>query len=100
MAHFKRASDEALREEVMEGERRMTALRVRLSDPPGTVYPADRVPRAVADGGAAARARLRRLEAGEPIRVQGWQVGAAKDFGSCLLDGHGRLTPIDRGDGP
>jgi len=88
----------ALRGEVMESERRMTALRVRLTDPKGTLYPDDGLRRAVPDGGAAARARLRRLEAGEPVRVHGWQLGFAQDFGRYVLDGDGRLTPVEPAD--
>lgn len=95
MATFRRPSSAAIREQVMEAERRMTALRVRLTDPEGTVYPDDGLRRAVPDGGAAALARLARLEAGEPVRVQGWQLDGAEDFGSYEVDGDGRVTPVD-----
>jgi len=95
MATFRRPSDEALRGEVMEGERRMTALRVRLTDPGGTGYPDDGLRRAAPDGGAAALDRLARLEAGEPIRVQGWQLGFAEDFGCYMVDAVGHVTPVD-----
>ena len=94
MARFKRPSDTALREEVMESERRKTALRVRLSDPEGTVHPDDGLRRAAPDGGAASLDRLARLEAGDSVRVQGWQLGFAQDFTTYDLDGDGRLTPV------
>jgi len=65
---------------------------VRVSDPPGKIYPNDGLARAVPDGGAAAKARLARLEDGEPVRVRGDQVGLA-DGGTYLLSGDGSLTP-------
>ena len=99
MATFKRPSDTALREEVMESERRMTALRVRLTDPKGTLYPDDGLRRAAPDGGAASLDRLARLEAGDSVRVQGWQLGFAQDFTTYDLDGDGRLTPVEPADG-
>ncbi|HUY56567.1 MAG TPA: hypothetical protein VMV12_01895 [Candidatus Micrarchaeaceae archaeon] len=77
------------RERFLEVQRRMTALMVSLSDPPGTIYPADGLARAVPDGGAAALARLVRLEAGEPVRVRGDQVGLA-DHRAYILAGDGR----------
>lgn len=95
MATFKRPTSAAIREQAMEAERRMTALRVRLTDPEGTVYPDDHLRRAVPDGGAAALDRLARLEAGEPVRVQGWQLDGAQDFGTYEVDGAGRVTPVD-----
>ena len=80
----------------MESERRMTALMVRLSDPPGTTYD-DGLPRTTPDGGSAAVARLARLESGEPVRVQGWQIGLpATDFSLYLVDADGRATPAGR----
>lgn len=84
-----------VRDEYMEVQRRMTALRVSLADPPGTVYPDDGLRRAVPDGGAAALARLARLEAGEPVRVAGWQVGVADDKRTFTLEADGALTPIE-----
>ena len=39
-------------------------------------------------------AELVRLEAGEPVRVQGWQVGRATDFSSYWLEPDGYLTPL------
>jgi hypothetical protein len=80
----------------MESERTMTALMVRLSDPAGTTYD-DGLPRATPDGGLAALDRLARLESGEPVRVQGWQIGfPATDFSSYLLDADGRATSVGR----
>jgi len=81
------------REKYLEVERRMTSLKVRLSDPVGTVYPSDGLRRAVPDGGAAAEARLARLEAGEPVRVRGDQVGLANDASIYTLEADGSLTP-------
>jgi hypothetical protein len=85
----------AVREQYLEVERRMTALKVRLSDPPGTRYPADGLRRAVPDGGAAAIARLALLEAGAPVIVSGDQVGLAQDTRTYCLEGDGRLVPVE-----
>jgi hypothetical protein len=78
----------------MQVQRRMCELRVRLSSPPGTVFPDDGLRRAVPDGGAAAISRLERLEAGEPAIVLGSQVGLA-DFNTYVLEGDGRLVPVE-----
>ena len=93
MARWNRPS-QTLRDEYMRVQRRMTDLMVRVSDPPGTVYPDDGLRRAVPDGGAAARARLARLEAGEPARVRGDQVGLAQDASIYMLEADGSLTPV------
>ena len=78
----------------MERERTMTALRVRLSAPPGTTFDDD-LPREAPDGGLAAMARLARLESGEALKVQGWQIGfPATDFSLYLVDADGRATPV------
>ena len=82
------------REQYMQVQRRMCAIRVSVSSPPGTVYPDDGLRRAVPDGGAAAIARLARLEAGEPVRVRGDQVGLANDTTVYTLEGDGSLTPV------
>jgi hypothetical protein len=80
----------------MESQRTMTSLIVRLSDPPGTTYD-DGLPRATPDGGSAAMARLARLESGEPVGVQGWQIGLpGTDFSSYLLEADGRAVPADK----
>jgi hypothetical protein len=71
----------------------MTALKMRLSDPPGTIYPDDGLARAVPDGGVAALARLARLEAGEPVRVRGDRGGLANDARTFTLEADGSLTP-------
>ena len=93
MANYRRPADRGVRDAYMERERTMTALMVRLSDPPGTTYD-DGLPRAVPDGGATAMARLARLESGEPARVQGWQIGLpSTDFSLYLLDAYGRAVP-------
>lgn len=89
-----RDSNAERRERFLEIERRMTALRVRLSSPPGTVFPDDGLAQAVPDGGAAALARLARLEAGEPVRVRGDQVGLAHDTRTFTLEADGSLTPV------
>jgi hypothetical protein len=47
----------------------------------------------VPDGGAAAIARLARLEAGEPVRVTGDQVGLADDHRTYMMAADGSLTP-------
>lgn len=78
----------------MEGERYLTALQVRLSAPVGTTYPHDGLPREAPDGGAAALARLARLEAGDPVDVRGWEVGIA-DGRTYTLAGDGSLTLIE-----
>jgi hypothetical protein len=83
------------REKFMEVERRMTGLRVRLSSPPGTTFPDDGLRRAAADGGAAAIARLARLEAGEPAIVGGSQVGLGSDSNTYVLEGDGSLVPVE-----
>jgi hypothetical protein len=67
------------RDEYLAVQRRMTGLMVRLSDP---------------DGGAAAPARLARLEAGEPVAVRGWQVGRAQDSEFYVLEADGALVPV------
>ena len=96
MANFRRPADKTIRDDRMESERTMTALMVRLSDPPGTTYD-DGLPRTTPDGGSAAIARLARLESGEPVRVQGWQIGLpGTDFSSYWLDADGRVTPVGR----
>jgi hypothetical protein len=82
------------REQYMEAQRRMTALRVRLSSTPGTVFPDDGLRRAVPDGGAAAIATLARLEAGGPAIVSGSQVGLGDDETYCL-EGDGSLVPVE-----
>ncbi len=93
MANYRRPADKSVRDAYMERERTMTALIVRLSDPAGTTYD-DGLPRAVPDGGAAAMARLTRLESGERARVQGWQIGLpCTDFSLYLLDADGRAVP-------
>jgi hypothetical protein len=96
MANFRRPADKTVRDDYMESQRTMTALMVRLSDPPGTTYD-DGLPRATPDGGIAALARLAGLESGEPVRVQGWQIGLpGTDFSSYWLDADGRVTPVGR----
>lgn len=91
-----RAGDADRREKFLEVERRMTALKVRLSSPPGTTFPDDGLARAVPDGGAAALARLAQLEAGEPVIVQGWQVRLGGDhwYETYVLEADGRLLPV------
>lgn len=79
----------------MELQRTMTALKVAVSSPPGTVFPDGGLPCKVPDGGAAALARLARLEAGEPVVVSGRQVGLAQDNGAYCLEADGRLTPVE-----
>jgi hypothetical protein len=83
------------RERYLKTERYITDLRVRLTDPPGTVYPDDGLRRAPADGGAAALARLAELEAGAPVGVDGWRVGLGGDDGyrTFTLESDGSLTP-------
>jgi hypothetical protein len=88
-----RDGDAERREKYMEVERRMCALRVSVSSPPGTTFPNDGLRRAVPDGGAAAIARLARLEAGEPVRVTGDQVGLADDHRTYMMAADGSLTP-------
>lgn len=65
-----------IREEYMERQRWITALKVRLSDPPGTIYADAWPPHKVPDGGAAALAELARLEAGGDILVADWAPGS------------------------
>jgi hypothetical protein len=38
---------------------------------------------------------MARLEAGEPVVVQGWQVGMAQDSGSYVLEGDGRVVAVE-----
>jgi len=83
------------RERFLAVERRMCALRVRLSSPVGTQFPDDGLRRAPADGGAAALARLARLEAGEPAIVSGSNVGLGSDDNTYVLGGDGSLTPVE-----
>ena len=87
--------DAERRERYLESQRHITALKVRLSDPPGTAYPDDGLARAVPDGGAAALAHLARLEAGGPVGVAGWQVGLGGDcaYRTYTLESDGSLTP-------
>jgi hypothetical protein len=84
-----------VRDEYLAVQRRMTDLRVRLSSPPGTTFPDDGLHRAVADGGAAALARLARLEAGEPVIVRGDQVGMGAAYNDYVIEGDGRLIPVE-----
>lgn len=85
------------REEYMERQRWITAIMVRLSDPPGTIYKDAFPPHKEPDGGAAALAELARLEAGGDIIVADWAPGSTTELQYFDLHADGSCTPHDFG---
>lgn len=83
------------REEFMRSARVMCNLQVRVAARRRVEYPDDGLKRAKADGGRAACAELKRLEAGGDAVVSGWEVGIAYGDDRYVLAGDGSLTPYE-----
>jgi len=96
----KAARNPARRDEWMRAERVMCGLQVRQADRVRAEVSDDVLKRAEATRVRtarvrAARAEMKRLEAGGDAVVAGWEVGMAWDDSRYVLAGDGSLTPYE-----